>query len=96
MRKFITTLLIFVSTNTFGQDWAQTISRKFYSTIDPQKKLDCCDKLSGAMSIDYTHSNYEFPIQGSENLLGNYYSQVMDSSTIDAIVKDMVNSYYQI
>ena len=98
MRKFITTLLLllFVSVSTFGQDWAESVSKKFYSKIDPLKKLDCCDKLSGAMSIDYTHLNYEFPLQSSENLIGDYYSQVMDSATIDIIVKDMVDSYYEI
>ena len=96
MRKFITTLLIVVSSNCFAQDWADRVTKKFYSTIDPKKKLECCDKLSGAMSIDYTHTNYELPLQSTDNVIGEYYTQVMDSATTDEIVKEMVNSFYKI
>ena len=95
MRKLITTLLIVASSNCLAQDWAEKIAKKVYSTIDSSKKLDCCDKTSGAITIDYTHNNYELPMD-SHDFLDPYYTQVMDSVTIDQIAKDLIESYYKI
>jgi hypothetical protein len=95
MRKITTIILILVSTNCIAQDWAEKIAKNFYSTIDSSKKLDCCDKTSGAITIDYTHNNYELPMD-SHDFLDPYYSQVMDSSTIEEISKDLIKSYYRI
>lgn len=95
MRKFITSLLIITSTNCIAQDWAEYIAKKFYSTIDSSKKLDCCDKSNGAITIDYTHNNYELPFD-SRDFLDPYYSQVMDTSTMNQIANDLIQSFYRI
>ena len=96
MRKIITTLLLLVSLNVSAQDWANKIAKRFYSTVDTSKKLDCCDKTSNAISIDYTHVLYEMPYEASDDFLNNYYSQVMDSTTIETIVNDLLKSFNKI
>lgn len=95
MRKIITSLLLLVSTNCVAQDWADRIAKRFYSTVDSSKKLECCDKTSNAITIDYTHTIYELPMD-SYDFLDSYYTQVMDSSTIEQIAKDLIESYYRI
>lgn len=96
MRKIITTILLFITSNVFAQDWAEKIAKRFYSTIDSSRKLDCCDKTSGAISIDYTHMSYEMPYDSPNDAVSLYYSQVMDSTTIEGIVNDLVKSYNSI
>ena len=96
MRKIITTLLIVVSTNLSAQDWAEKVAKRFYSTIDSSRKLDCCDKTSSAISIDYVYSTFELPIQSTDDIINRYYNQALDSVIIDDVVKDLVASYNKI
>lgn len=96
MKKILTLLLFFVSTNTFAQDWAEKISKKFYSTIDSSKKLSCCDRVNNCISISYEFPTYEMPYNSPEEIFDQHYNEVIDSLTINTIVKDLVGCYNKI
>lgn len=96
MRNLIILLLILVSTNCFSQDWAERITKKFYSEVDSAKKFDCCDKSTNALSMNYSYVNFEIPFPSKVDVLDEYYTLVIDSATVEIITKELVNSYNKI
>ena len=97
MKKLITFLLFtFASINCYSQEFAEKVANKFYSIIDSSGRMDCCEKVSGGLTINYSYSTFELPIQSNGDIIKQYYSQIMDSVIIDEVVKDLVKSYTEV
>ena len=93
MRKILTIISLFVTTSASSQNWQDKIAKRFYSSIDSSKKLECCDSHNPALSINYEISTYELPYNSPSEVLERYENDVMDSLYIQDIVNELVKSY---
>ncbi len=73
-------------------DWSDAMSKDFYSAIDPEKKIACCDKSEKKCKFAYT---FELPTFYSH--IGNFskeeYFASIDSSYFSRESKDMIASF---
>jgi hypothetical protein len=93
MKKILTIISLFVATNANSQNWQDKIAKRFYSTIDSSKKLECCDSHSPVLSINYVISTYELPYNSASEVLERYENDVIDSLYIQDVVDELVKSY---
>ena len=96
MKTFLTILTIIIFFPVFGQNWKDSVAKKFYTRIDPLRKLDCCDKNSNCISVRYHFPTYEMPYNSGTESVENYFTNVIDSMEIEDIVSNLVKTYNKI
>jgi len=96
MKSFLTILILVISLPLFGQEWKDSVAKKFYTKIDPLRKLDCCDKNSNCISVKYNFPTYELPYNSGTHALEKHFLIVIDSIMVEDIVSDLVKTYNNI
>jgi hypothetical protein len=95
MKKVLVLFFIFLSSNLLAQESGfYKVPKRFYSSIDSLKILQCCDSNYHSISISYDIPLYEFPYEKID--LVDYESQVSQDGYLNCYVDDLVSAYYEI
>lgn len=92
MKRFLIIISILLTSKVFCQSPYDLIPSKFYTKIDPQKKLQCCDSCSSGIKIIHKIPLHELPIYDKLDI-NQYENEVMDESLADLVVSDLFQSY---
>jgi hypothetical protein len=95
MKKFLFLLLFLIPFSSFSQEKTDSILKGFYSRVDPNRTLQCCDSSKTLEEIKVSFLLPEGVYPKHDFSLNRYYEENLSPSIIDEVTTKLVSTYYR-